>query len=69
MDTTDVMFIIFLMTFVVIILEWRMKYPLGATMVVLCIIPPFVKRVRIYDNKWIGFDLEWKFVFMKELKQ
>lgn len=52
--------------FVAIILEWRMKYPLGATAIVLCIIPPFVKRIRIYGHKWIGFDSEWKFIFLKE---
>lgn len=40
MNTNDMMFIIFLVMFAVIILEWRMKCPLGATMVVLCLIPP-----------------------------
>lgn len=66
MDTNDIMFIAFLVAFAVIILEWRMKYPLGTTMVVLCLIPPFIKRVRIYGDKWVGFDSEWKFMFLKE---
>lgn len=65
----DIMFIIFLVVFIVIIFEWRMKYPLGTTNVVLCLIPPFIKRVRIYDHKWIGFDSKWKFMFLKELKE
>lgn len=66
MDTNDIMFIAFLVAFAVIILEWRMKCPLGSTMVVICLIPPFIKRVRIYDHKWIGFDSGWKFMFLKE---
>jgi hypothetical protein len=66
MDTNDIMFIIFLVALAVIILEWRMKFPLGTTKVVLCLISPFIKRVRIYDHKWIGFDSEWKFMFLKE---
>lgn len=53
----------------IIILEWRMKFLLGTTMVVLCLIPPFIKRIRIHDNKWIGFDPEWKFIFLKETKE
>ena len=69
MDTNEILFIIFLGAFVVIIYEWRMKYPLGTTKVVLCYIPPFIKRVRIYDHKWIGFDSDWKFIFLKELKE
>ncbi len=69
MDITDIMFIISLVALIVIILEWRMKYPLGATMIVICLIPPFIKRIRIYDHKWIGFDSEWKFMFLKETKE
>ena len=69
MDTNDIMFIAFLVAFAVIILEWRMKCPLGATMVVLCLIPPFIKRIRTYDHKWIGFDPEWKFMFFKETEE
>lgn len=63
----DIWFIIFLIIFAIIILEWKFNCPFGATMVVLCIIPPFIKRIRIYDNKWIGFDPDWKLVFLKEL--
>ncbi len=67
MDTNDILLIIFLGTFVVIILEWITKYPLGTTNVVLCF--PFIKRVRIYDHKWIGFDSEWKFMFLKDTEE
>lgn len=69
MDTNDIMFIVFLVAFAAIILEWRMKCPLGATMVVLCLFPPFIKRVRIYGNKWIGFDSEWKFMLLKDVAE
>ena len=37
--------------------------PFGTTMLVLCPISPFIKRVRIYNNKWIGF------MFLKETKE
>lgn len=47
-----------------------LNYPIGFyNGIVLCIIPPFVKRVRIYKNRWTGFDKNWRFVFIKELKE
>ena len=68
MNINDIMVIIFLVSLMAIILEWRMKYPLGTTMVVLCIVPPFIKRIRIYSKKWIGFDSKWRFMLLKDMK-
>lgn len=45
-----------------------MNYPFGFyDGIVWCPIPPFVKRVRLWDNKWIGFDSKWKFVVVEKL--
>ena len=60
--------IIFFIILVVILIEWKLNCPFG-TMVVLCLIPPFIKRVRLYGKKWIGFDSEWKFMFLKETEE
>ena len=61
--------IIFLIVFLIILIEWRLNFPFGTTMMVLCPIPPFIKRVRVYGKKWIGFDSEWKFLFLKETEE
>ena len=61
--------IIFFIILVIILMEWKLNFPFGTTMVVLCPIPPFIKRVRIYDNKWIGFDSEWKLCFLRRQKK
>ena len=47
--------IIFFIILVTILIEWKLNCPFGTTMMVLCPISPFIKRVRIYNNKWIGF--------------
>ena len=58
--------LIFFIVLVVVLIIWKMVCPRRATMMVLCLFPPFIKRIRIYGNKWIGFDSEWKFMFLKE---
>ena len=64
-----ILIIIFCISTLAIYLEWRFNYPFGKTnRVVLCPIPPFLKRVRIYKNRYIGFDKDWRFIFMKELQ-
>jgi len=69
MNIEYLLIIIFLISILSIYLEWKLNYPLGYNDMVLCIIPPFIKRVRIYKNRWIGFDKNWRFVFIKELKE
>lgn len=61
----DTILIFFIMLIVVLII-WKAVCPRRSTMTVLCLFPPFIKRVRIYGDKWIGFDSEWKFMFLKE---
>lgn len=62
--------IIFIISVTAIIIEWKLNYPLGFyDGIVLCLIPPFIKRIRIYKNRWVGFDKNWKFIYMKELEE
>lgn len=64
-----IVLIIFFIGILAIYLESRFNYPFGYyDGIVLCPIPPFIKRIRI-KNKWIGFDKHWRFVFMKELNK
>lgn len=58
--------LIFFIALIVILIIWKAVCPRGTTMMVLCLFPPFIKRVRIYGNKWIGFDSEWKFMFLRD---
>lgn len=70
MNTGYLLIIVFLISILVIYLEYRLNYPIGFyDGIVLCLVPPFIKRVRIYKNRWIGFDKNWRFVFIKELKE
>jgi hypothetical protein len=58
----------FVICMLAIYIERRLNYPLGLyDGIVLCLIPPFIKRVRLWNSKWIGFDNNWKFVFFKKL--
>lgn len=71
MDVYDaMMWGLFLVAFVVILLERYLNYPFGVVELpfVLCPIPPFIKRIRI-KNRWVGFDKHWKFVWLKELNK
>lgn len=69
MNMNDILIIAFIVALLAIIIEWKLKYPIGFyDGIVLCMIPPFIKRVRIDKNRWIGFDKNWRFVFIKELK-
>lgn len=70
MSMEYLLIIVFLISILAIYLEYKLSYPLGFyDGIVLCIIPPFIKRVRVSKNRWIGFDKNWKFVFIKELKE
>lgn len=63
-----VLTIAFIISMLVIYIEKRLNYPLGFyDGIVLCLIPPFIKRVRLWSNKWIGFDNKWNFIFFKKL--
>ena len=62
MDTLLIFFIVLIVALII----WKAVCPRMSTMIVLCLFPPFIKRVRIYDHKWIGFDSEWKFMFLRE---
>lgn len=58
----------FVISTLAIYIEKKLSYPIGFyDGIVLCLIPPFVKRIRLWDNKWIGFDKNWKLVFFKKL--
>ncbi len=58
----------FIVSMLAIYIEKKLNYPLGFyDGIVLCLIPPFIKRIRLYDNRWIGFDSNWKFIFFKKL--
>jgi len=70
MSIEYILIIIFLISILAIYLERKLNYPLGFyDGIVLYIIPPFIKRIRIYKNRWIGFDKNWRFVFIKEIKE
>jgi hypothetical protein len=59
---------IFIISMFAVYVEKKLNYPLGLyDGIVFCLIPPFIKRVRLWNNKWIGFDHKWKFVFFKRL--
>lgn len=59
--------IMFVIWILIIYIERKLNYPLGTyNGIVLCLIPPFIKRIRL-QGKWIGFNKEWKFVFFKKL--
>ena len=67
MNPNIILIIFFFISILAIYLEWRFNYPFGKyDGMVTCLIPPFIKRVRIY-GKWIGFDKNWKFIFLREL--
>lgn len=62
-----ILWIVFSIGMLAIYLENKFNYPFGFyDGIVFCIIPPFIKRIRI-KNKWIGFDENWRFIFFKEL--
>jgi hypothetical protein len=60
----------FVICMLVIYIERKLNYPLGFyDGIVLCLIPPFIKRVRLWNSKWVGFDNKWKFIFFKKLDE
>ena len=57
---------VFVFSVVIIWLEARFGYPFGVyDGMVWCIIPPFLKRIRIFGY-WVGFSSKWRFLFFKK---
>ncbi len=58
--------LVFFIVLIVILIIWKAVCPRRSTMMVLCLFSPFIKRIRIYGDKWIGYDHEWRFMFLRE---
>lgn len=58
----------FIICMLAIYIEKKLNYPLGFyDGIVLCLVPPFIKRVKLWNNRWVGFDKNWKFIVFKKL--
>lgn len=58
---------LFAISIVAVFLEAHMGFPFGKVRLpfVFCLIPPFIKRFRIFGY-WVGFDSNWKFLWLKK---
>ena len=65
-DSYIILLILFIIGILVIYIEYRLGYPWGIyDGMVWMIIPPFLKRIRIFGY-WIGFSKKWNFMFFKK---